>query len=172
MFTVFFSGDCNQGLCQFNLDLLVSFDNDFAILNLNLRLVDTLGEGIKLISKDMADLKKSMSPISVYYIMNLCCWMPDAIRNLLLEDYADKMTFGFSNVPGPKEPYVVCDKKNNGMGFIMPIARNIVGSFSIISHVDVMKIMISMDKETMKSTKLITDIFIENMNEMLGGTEW
>ena len=105
-----------------------TFDNNFAILNLNLRLVDTLGEGIKLISKDMADLKKSMSPISVYYIMNLCCWMPDAIRNLLLEDYADKMTFGFSNVPGPKEPYVVCDKK------IIPIncSKDVDGSLSLM----------------------------------------
>jgi len=78
------------------------------------------------------------------------------------------MTFGFSNVPGPKEPFIVAGKKNNGIGFIMPVGKSICGTFSIISHVDVIKVCISMDKATMSSTKIIAELFCKNLDAMLG----
>lgn len=78
------------------------------------------------------------------------------------------MTFGFSNVPGPRLPFVVAGHTNRGIGFVMPVARSLVGSFSIISHTDVIKVMISMDKATMKSTDTIASIFKQNLDDMLG----
>ena len=82
------------------------------------------------------------------------------------------MTFGFSNVPGPKKPFVVAGKENNGIGFIMPVGHSVCGSFSIISHVNVVKVAIMMDKAVMKTPKTLVDIFIRNMNEMLGSEAW
>ena len=145
-----------------------SFDNNFAIVNLNLRLVDSLKEGVKQINRDMQELKKSIEPIGLYYLIGLMMQLPAFLRAQVLEDYGDKMTFGFSNVPGPGEPYVVDGKVNHGIGFNMPVARSLVGSFSIISHVDVIKVCISMDKAVMETPKPIADIFIKNMDEMLG----
>jgi len=145
-----------------------TFDNDFAIVNLNLRLVDSLTEGIKLINRDMLALKKSIEPIGLYYVIMIVMQLPSFLRWYILEDYTTKMTFGFSNVPGPREPYVVDGKVNHGMGFVMPVARSIVGSFSIISHVDVIKVGVSMDAATMESPKAIADLFSHNMDEMLG----
>ena len=78
------------------------------------------------------------------------------------------MTFGFSNVPGPKLPFVVAGRVNKGVGFIMPVGRSVVGSFSIISHVDVVKVIISMDKSCMDSTDFISDLFLLNLDAMLG----
>ena len=125
-------------------------------------------KGVKIINRDMLELKKSVEPIGLYYLIGIVMQLPSFLRWYILEDYTDKMTFGFSNVPGPKEPYVVDGKVNHGIGFIMPVGRTIVGSFSIISHVDVIKVCISMDKETMDTPKTIADIFIKNMDEMLG----
>ena len=149
-----------------------TMDNNFAIVNLNLRLVDSLKEGIKVLSRDMQALKTSIEPIGLYYLINIVMWLPNIIRWYILEDYADKMTFGFSNVPGPKEPFVVAGKANRGIGFIMPVGRSIVGSFSIISHVNVIKVIIAMDKAMGdKTAKTLSDIFTKNMDEMLG-VEW
>ena len=145
-----------------------TFDNNFAIVNLNLRLVDSLTEGVKQINRDMQELKKSIEPIGLYYLISIMMQLPAFLRSLILEDYGDKMTFGFSNVPGPRDPYVVDGKVNHGIGFNMPVARSLVGSFSIISHVNVIKVCVMMDKAVMETPKPIVDIFIKNMDEMLG----
>ena len=44
-----------------------TFDNDFAIVNLKMRLVNNLKEGVKIISSDMNVLKKSIEPIGIFY---------------------------------------------------------------------------------------------------------
>lgn len=93
----------------------------------------------------MSALKKSIEPIGLYYLIKLVMLLPNYIRWWILEDYTNKMCFGFSNVPGPRLPFVVAGHENKGIGFTMPVARSIVGSFSIISHADVIKVMVSMD---------------------------
>ena len=137
-----------------------TFDNNFAIVNLKLRLVSSLSNGLKQINRDMLDLKKSIEPIGLFYLIKLVMQLPGFIHWHIFEDYANKMTFGFSNVPGPKLPFVVAGRVNRGVGFIMPVGRSIVGSFSIISHVDVVKVIISMDKACMESTDFISDLFL------------
>ena len=147
------------------------FDNNFSIILVNLKLVDSIEKGCAEISKDMAALKKSMHPIATYYLNSIVNLLPDFIRAFIHEDVAQKITLGFSNVPGPREAYVMAGKKNNALGFIMPLSRSVVGSCSVISHAGVMKIGLSMDKAVMESTKPIRDIFIKNLDEMLG-KEW
>lgn len=82
------------------------------------------------------------------------------------------MTFGFSNVPGPKTNWVIEGYRSQGMGFIMPVGKSMVGSFSVISHADTVKMIISMDKAVMKSTQPMADILMNNLDEVLGGPEW
>ena len=147
-----------------------TFDNNFAICNMKLRLVDNLKEGIKPINRDMIALKNSIEPIGLYYLIQIVMQLPNVIRWYVLEDYTSKMTFGFSNVPGPKNPYVLAGNTNKGLGFIMPVARSIVGAFSIISHVNVIKIVISMDKKVMATPKPLADLFCKNLDEMLGAS--
>ena len=53
----------------------------------------------------------------------------------------------------------------------MPVARSLLGSFSMISHMDVIKICIFLDKAVMPSAKAIKEIFIKNLDELLG-EEW
>lgn len=53
-----------------------TFDNDFAIVNMKLRLVDNLESGIKLINKDMSAIKQSMEPIGLLYLIKVLMMMP------------------------------------------------------------------------------------------------
>ena len=149
-----------------------TFDNNFAIINLNLRLVDSLKEGLISLNRDMNAMKKSFEPIGLFYLTKCVIALPEFVRRKLLNMTAQTMTFGFSNVPGPKRPFTIAGKVNNGIGFIMPVGGDLVGSFSIISHVNVIKMIITMDKATMPDVKVMKDMFIENMDEMLGGPAW
>ena len=54
----------------------------------------------------------------------------------------------------------------------MPVGKSMVGSFSLISHADVVKMSIAMDKSTMESPDLIADLLMKNLDEILGGPEW
>lgn len=149
-----------------------TFDNNFAIVSMKLRLVDNLTSGISLINRDMMALKNSMEPIGLSYLIKVAMLLPEFLRSFIFEDFSDKMTFGFSNVPGPKQPFVTCGSRGQGMGFVMPVGKTIVGSFSIISHADVVKIAITMDKAVMVSTEDITGYLMQNLDEILGGDEW
>ena len=47
-----------------------TFDNNFAIVNLNLRLIDSF-DGLSQINRDMIALKKSIEPIGLYYLIKI-----------------------------------------------------------------------------------------------------
>lgn len=75
-------------------------------------------------------------------------------------------------MPGPKTPWRTIGKQCQVMGFIMPVGKSIVGSFSILSHADVVKLVVSMDKAIMPSLDPLTQIIERNLDEVLGGAEW
>ena len=148
------------------------FDNNFAIVPLQLRLIDNMKTGIKLLNQDMNALKKSIEPIGLVYLIKIVMQLPEFLRAFILEDFCDKMTFGFSNVPGPKKTFVTAGYRAQSLGFIMPVGKSIVGSFSIISHADVVKVGVTMDKAVMKDPKIIMKTLLENLDEVLGGEKW
>ena len=149
-----------------------TFDNNFSIVNMNLRLVDSLKEGLPAINRDMNLMKKSFEPIGYFYLTKVLMQLPEFLRRKIMELSSTTLTFGYSNVPGPKRPFIIAGKENNGIGFIMPMGGDLVGSFSIISHVNVIKVIITMDKATMPDVKVLADMFVTNMNEMLEGPAW
>lgn len=54
----------------------------------------------------------------------------------------------------------------------MPVGWSLVGSFSIISHADVVKIGIGFDKACVSDPKKFVDIMMKNLDEVLGGEQW
>jgi hypothetical protein len=80
-----------------------SFKNDFAILPVKMRLIDDLKTGVKQIQRDLSYLKTSPIPFGYYYITNVVLMQPWIIASYLALDLANKLTMGFSNVPGPKQ---------------------------------------------------------------------
>ena len=131
-----------------------------------------LDSGLKEMAADNNRLKNSIMPVGLYYLIKILMQLPEFARALLLEDFCNKMTFGFSNVPGPKSPYTLAGYRDQQVSFIMPVGKSIVGSFSIISHVDVIKIGISMDKAVMEDVDEFAERMMQNFDEILGGNDW
>ena len=120
----------------------------------------------------MNQVKKSIEPIGMVYIISILMFLPEFVRQLIMEDYANKITLGFSNVPGPKNQFQTAGFKCQSIGFMMPVGWTLVGSFSIMSHADVVKIGLGFDKGCMESLKPISDILMANLDEILGGPKW
>ena len=94
--------------------------------------------------------------------------LPEFARAHLFEIMCEKMSIGFSNVPGPKKPWVVGGKAVNTLGFFMPVGRSICGSISLISHADSVKVGVVADKAAMKHPRDLIVYFERNLDEMLG----
>ena len=61
-----------------------TFDNNFAIINLNLRLVDSLKEGLISLNRDMNAMKKSFEPIGLFYLTKCVIALPEFVRRKIL----------------------------------------------------------------------------------------
>lgn len=120
----------------------------------------------------MNAMKKSLDPIGWCYSIKVMMFLPSFVREFILEDFCDRMTLGFSNVPGPKSRWMTAGKRCQWLGFIMPVGKSIVGSFSILSHADVVKMVISMDKETMEDPAVIAEYLKKNLDEILADSNW
>jgi len=90
------------------------------------------------------------------------------IRAALLEFFISRLSFGYSNVPGPKKPYVVDGKRSKDIVFIMPVGKSLTASLSIISHWDTVKCAFSLDKSLKISSRELMDMFEGNLDEVLG----
>lgn len=55
------------------------------------------------------------------------------------------MSIVFSNVPGPREPYIIDGVKSKKMVFLVPGLENIATGISMITHENVLKIAINSD---------------------------
>ena len=148
------------------------FNNDIAGVPIKMPLVDTITNGLTKINHDMSAMKGSIDPILFCYLPKYFSFLPPFVRTASMEDSCEKMTLGFSNVPGPKSTWMLTGKRCQGIGFIMPCVKSMVGSFSTLSHADTVKMIVSFDKATMESTSIITEYLMKNLDEILGDPEW
>ena len=149
----------------------ITMNNNFAILPLKLNLVDNLETGLERIKKDMLALKHSIQPIGYFYLVKLTMQLPEFVRSFLLELMCEKMSIGFSNVPGPKKPWVVGGKAVDTLGFFMPVGKSLCASISICSHASTVKVGVVADKAAMKDPHDLLVYFENNLDQMLG-VEW
>lgn len=120
----------------------------------------------------MNAVKNSLDPIISVYMCKFINFFPTIIRNAMYEDACEKISLGLSNVPGPKSTWILTGKRCQGIGFIMPCNKSMVGSFSAISHADVVKMIISMDKATMESPAIIAEYLMKSLDEILADPNW
>ena len=123
-----------------------SLSNHFAIIPMEIELVDDVDNGLKTIQRRMNSMKFSMEPLGWYFVTKVTMQLPMSVANFLLEIFTNKMTFGFSNVPGPKNPITIAGSKCESIGFAMPVAKSIPGSIGILSIQDCVKAVITCDR--------------------------
>ena len=86
---------------------------------------------------------------------------------MLLENALSKVSIGFSNVPGPKRPFVIGGTACKNTGFIMAVKRSITAAVSIISHADTLKVGISLDKSLNTDPYELMDRFEAKLDSLL-----
>jgi hypothetical protein len=127
-----------------------SFKNDFAILPVKMRLIDDLKTGVKQIQRDLAYLKTSPIPFGYYYITNVVLMLPWILASYLALDLSNKLTMGFSNVPGPKQHWYMIGKRCKMLGFNMPLGKTVPLGWGVISHGDNLKVTVTTDRASVK----------------------
>ena len=118
----------------------------------------------------MRAMKGSMVPIAWYYSIKLIMQLPNTIVHFLFEIFTNKLSFGFSNVPGPKKPFCVNGRKTSSIGFSMPVGKTVPGSIGIISHAECVKAIITTDRSG-ADPNVLKEYFEKNLDEILG-VEW
>ena len=161
--------------CPFSLrppprsELDFGFDNEFAVLPIKLRLVNDYKSGIKVVSRDMNAVKKSIVPFGFLYIAKIIMAVPNQfLRNFFISLVSDRMTFVFSNVPGPQKNYVLAGKQTSCVGFFVPAVHSIAGGIGIVSINDVVKSGLTMDKVVMKHPNILMEMIKKNLDSALG----
>jgi hypothetical protein len=149
-----------------------TLDNQFAILPFMLPLTTDFKEGLKTIKAGMDAMKDSPSPFGYYYLIVILMYFPRTISQTLLEVYSGKCTFAFSNVPGPRAPYVVVGSKVKHMSFFVPQMLKVCGGFSIMSHYDTVKLGIMLDKTVADRPEELMEMFEAKFDEVFGSKEW
>ena len=146
-----------------------TFDNEFAILPIKMQLVDSYQSGFQIIKRDMNAVKKSMTPFGFLYVAKIVMAIPNQFfRNFMIGLSSNRMTFVFSNVPGPTKNYVLSGNKTSCVGFFVPGLHSCAGGIAIISINDVVKIGLTMDKVVMKHPKILMDMITKNLDDALG----
>lgn len=119
--------------------------NDFAVLKVKLDLSEDFNYLLKETHKRMHKLKTSIEPFAMYYFIQLSLCLPQIISSYVNKYVCDSMSIVFSNVPGPREPYIIDGAKSKKIVFLVPGLENIATGISMITHENVLKIAINSD---------------------------
>jgi hypothetical protein len=88
----------------------------------------------------MDKAKRGWDPIGSWYAIVATLINPPAIANWMLTRFSNKITFVFSNVPGPKTPIDMGGADSKWFSFFVPGVGTAASGISIISHNDTVKI--------------------------------
>jgi diacylglycerol O-acyltransferase len=114
--------------------------NDFAMMKIPLDLTDNFQDSLSKVKTRMNALKNSIEPYGMYYFLKVALFLPNLILKHANNFLCDKMSIVFSNVPGPKVPWVINGAKSRKTFFFVPGLANIASGISVMSHVDIFKI--------------------------------
>ena len=119
----------------------------------------------------MSKLKKSPMPFAYLYTVKIVMLLPNFMRHLIFGLLAKKMTICFSNVPGPKKPFVVDGSKCKCIAFFPPVLNDLTGSITIISMAEALKMAIFVDDAAIEDSKVLMEFIHRNLDEVLT-PEW
>lgn len=145
-----------------------SFDNQFAVLPLRLRLVDSFNEGFKMLHDDMNKVKHSMTPFAMVHMHRVIMNFPSLIRTWILNDFSKRMTFTLSFVHGPSSPLTIAGSKSISQAFLACAMCTMSGGISVFSHCKNLKIGITADEAAMKHPQELMDILYQELDQVCG----
>ena len=137
-----------------------------------MRLITDIKSGIKQIQNDLSTLKSSPMPFGWYYASNFVQMMPYQLADAFSSLFSERLTMGFSNVPGTKIPWELCGQKTLVHGFSMPVGKTVPWGWGVMSHADTISVLVAADKASVKDTDKLMEKFERNLDEFLGSKDW
>lgn len=117
-------------------------------------------------------MKTSPIPVGWYYISYFVLSLPYQCFKFLTDDLADKLSMGFSNVPGSREDWFITGKRMIAQGFSIPLGKTVPMGWAAISHKDNIKICVNSDKASVQDIEWLMNKFETNLDDFLGSKEW
>ena len=148
------------------------YENDFAIMPVNMRLISNAKTELQVIKKDLAYLKTSPMPFGHFYLTNFVMMLPYFIQRILVEDLGSKLTMGFSNVPGSRLPWVITGKQCHAHAFNIPLGATVSCGWGAASHANNLKLMFGSDKNCITDVESVMEMLENNLDSVLETTEW
>jgi len=137
-----------------------------------MRLIDNLETGLPQTKRDLDHMKTSLMPFGWYYASYFILSLPLILSDWILEDFSSKLSMGFSNVPGCREPWSVAGYKGTAFGFSMPLGRTVGVGWGAISFGNNLKVIVCADKAAISNTDKVMMSFEANLDKFFGNTKW
>lgn len=121
--------------------------------------------------KVLASVKKSFeAPILFLFLLFTAKIFPPSIFLSFLNYLSSKPSFGFTNVPGPLEPFNLYGSKVEELFFLVPTLANIGLGFSLMTYGGKLRISLQADEGMRLDVKGFTEEYENVIEEML--EEW
>lgn len=146
----------------------IQMDNQFSVIFLDLPLDEEDPMELLMSTKKRMDQVKA-SPESL--LNNLFCRysmarLPNRVSRFMIDWFSRKSTIVLSNVPGPPQKFSIKGLDVEDVIFWPPQRVNIAIGVSILSYNDGVHIGVMSDRAVLTKPAILTDYFVEKVNEL------
>jgi WS/DGAT/MGAT family acyltransferase len=146
----------------------VELGNQFSLVLLSLPVnLDDPVRRLRETRKRMRTLKESADAFVGFQMLKIMGVPPRGITKRGADFFSGKFTGVLSNVPGPRQPLFLTDKKIKNMMFWVPRSGEVALGVSIISYAGFVTLGIATDRRVAPDPERITDAFGREFAELL-----
>ena len=107
-------------------------------------------KALKHFNRSSSLAKFTGAPFAMIIFTKLLQTMPYAVTVLLMETLCSKCTLIISNSMGPTQPFIFNTSKSTKITVPLPPLCDIPGGFAMLSHLDILKIKLTLDESKCK----------------------
>jgi diacylglycerol O-acyltransferase len=125
---------------------------------------DKLSARLRMINKNLAELKNSTMPLAMYLTQRVTInCLPTILSKALVNFVGNKNSAVLSNVPGPTDRMWLEEKRIEWMGFLVPGRADIGLGLSALTYAGELRIGIQSDSSILDEPELLSKFFEESM---------
>jgi diacylglycerol O-acyltransferase len=150
------------------LSQLRELGNHFGLVFLTLPVgIADPGERLAELHRRMDALKHSVEPLVTWGILELMGSSPRLVERLVLDYFAERVSFVMTNVPGPERTLYLAGRELEGVMFWVPQSGRVGLGISIFSYAGSLRIGVACDAHLVPDPELLVAKFHEEL-EALG----
>jgi len=124
-------------------------------------------QGLKQVHQSGMKFKNSLMPSGYEGIVSIVVAFPPIFSVIAVWILVDKATAVFSNVPGPKTPYIYNGKQTNKVIAMIPGLSDLAFGVSAVSHSDKLTMTLQADNAFIANTKELAVLLEANYKKYI-----